>query len=278
MTRSLGDDGAALTWSHLYTGEIPPQWRSASPDQVRGDYRTTVQVFTRGLVELAPAALDTVLSLIDANSLYRGAEHRAAVVQFMAAQSAYLEKGPREQTLFAWTNATGPASRFRNTVIGSMVQDLSEGIDVERAVAAFEAKVAPTNYKRTSAVITPAMVKKAMETIEALGLEPALERRFAVIGDISVNDVLWVDGSVRPTMKGGIGDALMKVATTSSCKHERQKGRGARREHRDRRLRRAGAAGGHLDGDLAQGRAPRQPDVADRAGSPGAQAAVPLEQ
>ncbi len=213
-TRSLAE-GKALTWSHLYTGTIPKAFQAASPDQVRGDYRTTVQVFKRGLVELAPSALDTVLALIEANNLYRGAEHKRAVVEFMAAQQAHLSKDGRTQEIFAWTNATGPASRFRNTVIGTLVQDLSDGIDVERAVASFEQKVAPTNYKRTTAVITPAMVKKAMEIIEALGLEPALERRFATIKDISVNDVKWVDGRVKPAMKGGIGDVLMKAATTS---------------------------------------------------------------
>mgnify|MGYP000947248664 CR=1 FL=1 len=89
-----------------------------------------------------------MLSLIEANNLYRGAEHRTAVVQFKVAQAAYLQmpEGSRGRNTFAWTYATGPASRFRNTVIGTLVQDLSEGMDVERAVASFEAKVAPTNY------------------------------------------------------------------------------------------------------------------------------------
>lgn len=215
-TRSLDADGKALTWNHLYTDAIPKALQVDSPDQVRGDYRTTVQVFTRGLVELSSSALDTVLSLIEANNLYRGAEHKAAVVQFMQAQRAWQSKDQRQREVFAWTNAVGPASRFRNTVIGTLVQDLSEGMDVERAVASFEQKVAPTNYKRTTAVITPAMVKKAMETIEALGLEPALERRFATINDISVRDVLWVDGNVKPAMKGGLADTLMKVAETAN--------------------------------------------------------------
>jgi hypothetical protein len=215
-TRSLCDGDKVLTWNHLYTDAIPKALQVASPDQVRGDYRTTVQVFTRGLVELTSSALDTVLALIESNNLYRGAEHKTVVVQFMAAQKAFQARESRAQSIFAWTNATGPASRFRNTVIGTLVQDLSDGVDVERAVASFEAKVAPTNYKRSSAVITPAMVKKAMETIETLGLEPSLERRFATIGDISVNDVKWVDGSVKPTMKGGLVDTLMQVATTAN--------------------------------------------------------------
>lgn len=214
-TRSLTAAGTVLTWSHLHTGAIPKELQVASPDQVRGDYHTTVQVFTRGLNELAPAALDTVFALIEANSVYRAVEHRTAVVQFMAAQQAYRAKLPPAQAIFAWTHARGPAARFRNTVIGTLVQDLSEGIDVEHAVKNFEAKVAPPNYQRTTAIITPAMVRNAMKTIETLGLEPALERRFATIRDISINDVLWVDGSIKPALKDGIEGTLMQIATAA---------------------------------------------------------------
>lgn len=216
-TRSLEVGGEAHTWNHFYTDAIPQALSVESPDQVRGDYRTTVQVFTRGLTELAPAALDTVLSLIEASNLYRGAEHKHAVVEFMKAQRGWQSKNQHQRASFAWTNATGPAARFRNTVIGTLVQDLTDGVDVERAVASFEQKVAPTNYKRTSAVITPGMVREAMKTIEALGLEPALERRFATIRDISVNDVLWVDGSVKLAMKdSSLASTLMKVATAAN--------------------------------------------------------------
>ena len=221
QTRSLDKDTQkALTWNHFHTGEIPKNLRTALPDTVRGDYRTTVQVFERGLIELVPSAVETVLSLVEANALYRGEEHKAALTQFQRAQRTYLSKKEgKERNIFVWTNAHGPASRFRNTVIGTLVQDLSEGKDLEFAVKGFETKVAPQNYKRTTALITPGMVKKAMETIGSLGLESALERRFAVIGDISVNDVKWVDGSVKPLMKGGIADVLMQHAVASTVKN-----------------------------------------------------------
>lgn len=219
ITRSLDKETQkALRWDHFYTGEIPRTFRSDTADTDRGNYRTTVQVFERGLTELSPDAVSTVLSLIKSNAMYRGEEHKGAVVEFQKMQRDFLSKTDASRSLFGWANAGSRAARFRNTVIGTLVQDLSEGQDVERAVKSFETKVAPQNYKRTTAIITPGMVKKAMETIEALGLEPALDRRFAVIGDVSVNDVKWVDGAARPLMKGGIGGVLMKhVATTGSA-------------------------------------------------------------
>jgi len=204
------------TWHHFYTGPIPARLRSPTPDAVRGEYRTTVQVFERGLTELSAEAVSTVLSLVEANSLYRGEEHKPALLQFQKMQRQFLACAPKERSTFVWTNAGSPASRFRNTVIGTLVQDLSEGKDLEFAVKGFETKVAPQNYKRTTALITPGMVKKAMETIESLGLESALERRFAVIGDVAINDVKWVDGSIKSLMKGGIGDVLMKHATATT--------------------------------------------------------------
>ena len=197
------------TWDHFYTGQIPAELRVASPGEVCGTFRTTVEVFERGLIELSPEALDTVSSLIAGNNLYRGEEHGPAVNKFRRAQKAYLKLGAVERRTFAWAHAGDPAARFRNTVIGTLVQDLSEGTDLEAAVRSFESKVAPQNYKRTTALITPLMVKKAMETLQELDLEPALERRFATLKDISVNDVLWVDGAAKPLVYSQWGQAKL---------------------------------------------------------------------
>lgn len=206
------DNGRALTWDHFYTGDIPRDLRVALPDTERGTFRTTVQVFERGLKELTPSAVEMVVSLVGGNSLYRGEEHKPALLAFQKVQLQYLSKPVGgERDIFAWANAGNSAARFRNTVMGTLVQDLSEGKDLEHAVRSYETKVAPQNYKRTTALITPMMVKQAMKTIEELGLEPSLERRFATLKDISVNDVKWVDGAVKPLMKGGLHDTLMKA-------------------------------------------------------------------
>lgn len=200
------------TWNHFYTGQIPAELRVASPGEVCGAFRTTVEVFERGLTELTPEAVDTVMDLITGNNLYRGEEHREAVKKFQKAQREYLKLDPKDRRTFAWRHSADPAARFRNTVIGTLVQDLSEGRDLEGAVKSFEAKVAPTNYKRTTALITPGMIQKAMATLRELDLESALERRFATLKDVSVRDVLWVDGEVKPLMKGGIEGVLMSHA------------------------------------------------------------------
>lgn len=208
-----------ITWNHFHTGPIPDSLRCKLPDTVRGEFRTEVEVFERGLTSLKPDAVATVLSLLDAHNLYKWEEYQPLVAAFARAQEQFLKMPAPQQNVFVWTHGKGALAKFKNTSIGQLVEAIGDGKDVEDAVRAFEAMVAPQNYRRPTAIITPGMVKQAMKTLEELGLEPALERRFARIGDISVNDVKWVDSRTRANMKGGIGGMLMAHATASG--HER---------------------------------------------------------
>lgn len=219
VTRSLDPNtNNVKSLYHFYTGDLPKAFLSTSVGTELNRYRTAAQVMERGLNELTTEAIDMVSSLIEANSLYRGEEHRNAVAAFHTLHQTYHALPVTARNHFIWRNTGNPAAMFKNTVIGTLVQDLSEGKDVEQAVRAFEHKVAPTNYKRTTALVTPGMVQKALTTIRELGLEEALERRFARIEDVSVNDVLWVDSSVKPLMKGGLEGTLMAAVGKNAPK------------------------------------------------------------
>ena len=163
-TRTLRD-GQVEVWHHLH-GRVEKRHRTQDVGAARGTFDAAVQVFQRGLAELTQHALDTIVDLIDDNALYRGTEHRRAVVEFRSLQNQWTRA--TDGRAFIFGNAMNPAARFRNTVIGTLVQDLSAGVDLEQAVRSFETKVAPQNYQRPKALITPAMVKAAMKTIDEL--------------------------------------------------------------------------------------------------------------
>ncbi len=215
FTRQLLEDKTVKRWDHFH-GKVDAKHLTDKPEEARGTYNTTAHVFRRGLDELKPDALQTVIDLINDKALYRGEEHLSAAKGFRDVQREYLTLAdPTARAIFVFSKAADPATRFRNTVIGTLVQDLSEGVYLEHAVKSFETKVAPTNYKRTTALITPRMVQDAMKTVEELGLEPTLHRRLAKLSDVSVNNVLWVDRTVKSKLKeGGIEDLLMAAATS----------------------------------------------------------------
>lgn len=199
-------DGKVLKWKHFY-GDVKPQHKSSTPGKDAGDYNTKVGVFRRGLQELKPEALQTVLDLIEQKALYRGQEHKPGLKAFQALQTNWAVAENKEA--FVWANMRRVGSLLKNTAIGTLVADLSDGVDDEKAVKSFEAKVAPENYNRTTALVTPGMVKAAMTTIESLGLEPSLHRRMASLKDVSINDVLWADNSAKRQMKGALETLLL---------------------------------------------------------------------
>lgn len=154
-------EAGTRNWNHFW-GKIAPRHFTKSPGEARGAIEAKVQVFARGLNELKAEALESIVELIESNGLYRGEEHLAAVKGFYSLHRAYQQaKTDFERTLIVLNNFDKPFTQFRNTVIGTLAVDLSEGVDLEDAVKAFEAKVAPANYKRPKALITPRMVQDA---------------------------------------------------------------------------------------------------------------------
>lgn len=197
---SSWDSTSNVRWSH-FVGKIAGRHRSTTPEADVGSASSVAHVMRRGLDEIKPSAVGTILELIEAGQLYRGAEHKVLCQAFQRHLAAYREAEDRD--VYVWQHCATAGAHFRNTVIGTLAVDLSEGADTERAVSSYEAKVAPQNYKRPTAVITKTMVDRAVKTISELGLDTALSRRYARLDDLSVNNVLWVCGEARGKMKDG---------------------------------------------------------------------------
>lgn len=208
-------DGRTLTWHHFFA-EIPSKF-VASNDRIGpflAEARSSYDVFLRGLTELRLEDIDTVLELITQKSLYRGDEFKRALQGFRTLKDAFNNtEGHNERTLLPWKFLSDPKyqplARFRNTVIGTLLVDLAEGKDLDAAVAAYESKVAPTNYKRPTALVTKGMIEKAQQTIEALQLQNSLGRRYAVADDLTINNVLFADRQARQTLAATGTDAVL---------------------------------------------------------------------
>lgn len=197
-------------WNHFW-GKVHTKHYSASPGQAIGAVEALIHVYKRGLVEFDINTLETAAELIEVNQLYRGAEHRPALNAFRTLWVNYhaIAGSPIDAELYIWATYNQFGAQIRNTVIGTLLQDIQGGMDVEAAVRSFEQKVAPANYKRPTALITESMVKSAMKTIETLGIKDSLDRRMAKLSDISVNDVLWVNNSTQKKMRDSLTDVLL---------------------------------------------------------------------
>ena len=194
-------DGSTINWNH-FNCEIPNHlYKGDKVGELAGQHTTSASMLTDALSMFTTDAIVTVSNLISDGLLYRGEEHKTTVDNFAKLWNSFKDY-PADAKLFGLENFNNSSARFKNTVIGTLVEDISKGIDIETAVKSFEAKVAPANYKRSKSLITQGMIDTAMKTINDLGIEPALSRRHATISDLNINDVLWADRQASKKMQG----------------------------------------------------------------------------
>lgn len=189
-----------------------------------GSSNTKADVLKRTLENMKLSAGEEVLDLIKSNSIYRGSEFTTSVTEFCKLIREYQKlNSTRSRELFAWKHHNSMVAFFKNSAIGSLVEDLSNGVGIEEAVRMFESKVAPQNYKRSKALITPNMIKQALKTLDELGYRESMERRFANESDLSVNSVLFVDRATAPLMKDGLESLLMQETKGEAIKFDKDK-------------------------------------------------------
>lgn len=213
--KSLDNRGnEIIEWTHFYY-EFPSKFvmRKDQIPSAKGDIVSNREVLERSIKEISSDAIDIVLELIAQGSLYRGDEHKRTVETLKKLHKEFYYKTKNKEA-YLWNKSLElkGASKIRNTVIGTLLTDLTDEVDLEKAVKSFEAKVAPHNYKRPKALVTKGMIDKAEKKVAELGIEDSLYRRYAVAEDLTVNNVLFADRSAKKKMAGNIFDDL-KAAT-----------------------------------------------------------------
>ena len=200
---NIGEKNGYVKEWHHFSATMPSGIVRTDVAEFQGEMTARAQVFARGLEELVPDAMETILELIKDKMLYRGDEHLKAVTEFYELLKKYKKLNSLSaKNIFVWEHVKHSNSRFRNTVIGTLATDLSDGLmDIQDAVKAFELKVAPLNYKRPKSLITNSMVKAAEKTLIELNMGDSIHRRFATISDINITDVLWADRITQTKMK-----------------------------------------------------------------------------
>jgi hypothetical protein len=193
------DEGKVIEWQHLYL-ELPEMFvdkSSESEGGIKGTYRDTRNVFKRSLEEITDYSVLTVLELISQNSLHKGEEWKGALNEFLKLKQEYDHlQTSNEKDNYTWVQSGkigGSISKIRNHSMGTLLIDLSENVELDIAVRKWEKIVAGENYKRVKPIYTAKMRDDAIKTIEDQGYIDSLNRRFANLDDITVNNILFLN-------------------------------------------------------------------------------------
>lgn len=180
-----------ITWIH-YKYKTPSEIRCSKHDigDKLGKLNTQYNVFKRTMEECRLEDLESVIELGKDNSIYRASEFLGSLEKWHELKTKY-DKKPSDE--FLWFNVIkdGIYICYRNTVIGSLIEDLYNGVDLEKAVKSYESKVAPSNYKRPKALVTSKMVEDARAKLEEVGLLESIYRKAAKFTEIPTDKILF---------------------------------------------------------------------------------------
>lgn len=202
------ENGKVQEWTHFYV-ELPDKLvdrSNRSEGDIKGSFRDTRNVFKRSLDEITMDSLDTILELINSNTLYKGEEWKGVLGEFKRYKKEYDKlNSETEKEIYAWEQSVKAGiaiGRIRNHSIGTLLVNVSEGMDLDTAVKKYEQIVAPANYKRPKAIYTKKMLEDAKKTITELGYMDSLQRRFANLDDITVNNILFSNRDAAKRITG----------------------------------------------------------------------------
>lgn len=212
--------GEQKKWEHFYY-DLPSKFVKPDAGAYLSDTRANKEVLERSIRDIGLDACELVVDLIAQGSLYRGDEFKPIVEAIIKIKTEFSKVEAQDDSLkeqlFFWERSVilQKSGRFRNTVIGTLLADISEGRDLLEAVKSYEAKVAPENYKRPTALFTQRQIDEANATILELGYEDSLHRRPARLEDITVDNVLFADRDAKKKMKGNALDLLSPTKAAS---------------------------------------------------------------
>ncbi len=218
-SREMKDD-KIIVWNHFFV-TLPKEYVFKGSDSVESEmakYRDVKNVFKRSVEEISIDSVETILELISQNSLYKGEEWKSVLEKFLSIQKEYKNISDENKENYCWTKSieVGPViGKIKNHSIGTLLVDITLGVDLNDAVKKYECIVAPINYKRPKAIFSKKMLDDARKTVEELGLINSLKRRFATIDDITANNILFANKNISRLNNDSVFDKMSKEISTN---------------------------------------------------------------
>lgn len=189
-----------------------------SIDSIMAEYRDAKNVFQKAMEIISVDTFELVKDLINQGSLLDGQTHLYKIEQMIPLKKQYDKLSVSERDNWCWTTSYKlPFAKFKNELMGVLCTELAEGVELNKAVQAWNKRVDPVNYMKTTAPITKKQIAEAEAFVTENGYTESFNRRFATIDDINVSEILH----------SNVGDTTLKTASifsgvkSTSTRHKR---------------------------------------------------------
>ena len=182
-------------WEHFYI-ELPTDMVKKSylfsSSQIMAAAKEDFKALMNGLTTFSPNHINTAIRILKAGTLSRSDKFLEIARWLKSVHDRRNDAvDSKKKTNVTWLSAVTAPSGFchvKSSMIGTLLEDIANGLDFETIKERFEMKVDPERYMRAQSAPSEANIKRAEEIFEKLGIGSALERRFARLDEVKT---LW---------------------------------------------------------------------------------------
>lgn len=193
-------------WSHMSL-VWPIARRHSSPLKTAEAHAAALKeergMLVRGLGDFTVEHLTKALTLLSSGTLVRPEKGEPLVKWAVQQHAAFGKlKGPAYDNMLWLTAATAPTGfcHIRSGVVGTLLEDITAGLDVAAIVKRWAEKLDPMQYMRAQVAPAAGQLKRAESVIEKMAAAGSLRRRYALRGDVV--ETIWearVPASPQPS-------------------------------------------------------------------------------
>lgn len=183
-------------WTHLSV-DLPKEMihRTVLKNayQTMAEKREDFRMLTNALLDYSVDTVNQALVLLQSETLYRSQRVLGVAEWFKTLQNKWNNTHTSDQkTNLVWLAvATAPAGfcHIRSSMIGTLLDDIKEGMSARVVAARFAEKMNPSNYMRSQSAPSANAIMEAEKIVEKLGIANSLQRRYATYEEIPT--FLW---------------------------------------------------------------------------------------
>lgn len=186
--------------------------RLLTPYQVMAQKKQDFGTLSHGLADFTMETVKTAMSLLETDSLYRS-EKVVGPARFLLNLHALIDgiKNRALRSNLIWLAVALAPVGFatpRSSMVGTLLEDIAEGMSFETVKRRFASKMHPLQYQRPQAPTRAGNIAQAEKIVEQLGIANSLKRRFARLDEMRL---LWSPkAKVEQPKAGGVFSHLMQ--------------------------------------------------------------------
>lgn len=192
-------------WEHM-SAAMPSYAVYSSPLHTAGQMRAKEaeehKMLCMALTKYTKDSVRESLNILKSDALYRGDELLGRVEWLYNLYERINQPGVNKRNLLWFASAHAPAGfcHISSGMVGTLLDDIQDGLPLEDVKRRFAEKMNPTQYRRPQEKPTAGNVIQAEKIVERLGIKNSLLRRFARLDEIQT---IWTPSPKAETKSAG---------------------------------------------------------------------------